>query len=148
MAAAAHGSILFLGWGVIVPVIIWLTNRSKSAFVSFHALQAIVYQLSQTILMTLLSFAAGLIMMVVMFGTMFQSAGNEEMMSLVMIAGQFLAMSVIMLGFGLFILYGFIGAALILSKREFWYLLFGGWIYRFLQSDPQVEPTPQAMVSE
>jgi uncharacterized Tic20 family protein len=51
MAAAAHGSIL-LGvltsgvGGIFAAMIIWLTQRDKSAYVAYQAMQALVYQTS------------------------------------------------------------------------------------------------------
>ncbi len=35
-AALAHGSTILFGFGFIVPLIIWITQRKKSAFASFH----------------------------------------------------------------------------------------------------------------
>lgn len=51
MAALAHGSILLgvltsgIG-GIFAAMIIWLTQRDKSAYVAYQALQALVYQTS------------------------------------------------------------------------------------------------------
>ena len=43
-ALLSHLSI-FIG-GIILPIILWATQRDKSKFVAFHSLQAIFYQLS------------------------------------------------------------------------------------------------------
>ena len=45
MAALAHISALLPFMGVIAPIIIWATQRDKSEYVAFQALQAVVYQL-------------------------------------------------------------------------------------------------------
>jgi uncharacterized Tic20 family protein len=45
MAALAHVSAVFSFMGVIAPIIIWTTQKDKSGFVAFQALQAIAYQL-------------------------------------------------------------------------------------------------------
>jgi len=50
MAALAHGSILLgiltsgIG-GIVAALVIWLTQRDKSRYVAFQALQATIYQL-------------------------------------------------------------------------------------------------------
>jgi uncharacterized Tic20 family protein len=51
MAALAHASVVLtfvialgLLLGVLVPLLIWLTHKEKSAYVSFQALQATVFQ--------------------------------------------------------------------------------------------------------
>jgi uncharacterized Tic20 family protein len=45
LAALGHVSILFSGIGIFVPLVIYLTQRKKSAFLAFHSLQAFIYQL-------------------------------------------------------------------------------------------------------
>ncbi len=62
MALLSHLSILIPNIGILVPVIIWLTNKEKSDFLKFHALQAIFFQLIFFILMMLFIFI-GVIMM-------------------------------------------------------------------------------------
>ena len=44
MAAIAHGMILFPYMGILVTLAIWLTQRDKSRYVSFQAVQAAIYQ--------------------------------------------------------------------------------------------------------
>jgi uncharacterized Tic20 family protein len=44
LAAVSHGSFIF-GFGIIVPLIIWLLQREQSAYVRFQALQAALWQL-------------------------------------------------------------------------------------------------------
>jgi len=45
MATLAHASVVLSGPGILVGVLIWLTQREKSAFASGQGLQAAVYQL-------------------------------------------------------------------------------------------------------
>ena len=44
LALLSHLSV-FMG-GIILPLIIWATQKDKSKFVRFHSLQAIFYQLA------------------------------------------------------------------------------------------------------
>ena len=67
LAALAHGSILLPLWGLIGAVIIWVTQREKSRFIRFQALQATVYQ----IVLILSWFAGGACYMCSFFGMFF-----------------------------------------------------------------------------
>ncbi len=45
MAALSHGSVVLFGAGVIAAIVLWVTQKEKSAYVAFQALQATVYQM-------------------------------------------------------------------------------------------------------
>src|SRR5512141_2065517 len=45
MAALAHATAILPVTGVIAPIVIWVTQKDKSEYVAFQALQAIAYQL-------------------------------------------------------------------------------------------------------
>lgn len=45
LAAIAHASVVASGFGILVGLIIWLTQREKSAYAARQGLQAAVYQL-------------------------------------------------------------------------------------------------------
>jgi len=45
MAAIAHGSVVVTGPGIVVGVLIWLTQKEKSPYAAAQAMQAAVYQL-------------------------------------------------------------------------------------------------------
>jgi uncharacterized Tic20 family protein len=45
MAALSHAAVIVSGPGILVGVIIWLTQREKSPYASRQGLQAVVYQL-------------------------------------------------------------------------------------------------------
>ncbi len=55
MAALAHTTAILPMMGVVAPIVIWVTQKDKSEYVGFQALQAIVYQLT----MVLAWFAGG-----------------------------------------------------------------------------------------
>lgn len=44
MAAIAHATVIFSALGLIGPLVIWGTQKEKSPFVAFQALQAAAYQ--------------------------------------------------------------------------------------------------------
>ena len=62
MALLSHLSIFIPNIGILAPIIIWVTNKEKSDFVRFHALQAIFFQLIFFVLMMLFMFV-GIILM-------------------------------------------------------------------------------------
>jgi uncharacterized Tic20 family protein len=45
MAAVAHASVIVFGTGILVGVIIWITQKEKNPYASWQGLQATVYQL-------------------------------------------------------------------------------------------------------
>jgi uncharacterized protein len=49
-AALAHITAIIPTMGIIAPIIIWVTQKEKSKFVNFQALQALVYQLLMLLL--------------------------------------------------------------------------------------------------
>jgi uncharacterized Tic20 family protein len=46
MAALSHITVILPFFGVVAPIIIWVTQKEKSQYVAFQALQALAYQLS------------------------------------------------------------------------------------------------------
>jgi uncharacterized Tic20 family protein len=64
MSLLSHLSIIIPNIGVIAPIIIWVTQKDKSRFVRFNAIQAIFYQLTFFVLV-ILSVFIGVILMLV-----------------------------------------------------------------------------------
>ncbi len=62
MSLLSHLSIIIPNIGVIAPIIIWVTQKDKSKFVRFNAIQAIFFQLLFFVLL-ILSIFIGLILM-------------------------------------------------------------------------------------
>jgi len=54
MAAIAHASVIVFGPGILVGVVIWLTQKEKSPYASRQGLQATLYQLLGMIVITAL----------------------------------------------------------------------------------------------
>ena len=46
MAALGHATIIWPVMGIIAPLVIWATQREKSRFVAFQALQAVAYHMT------------------------------------------------------------------------------------------------------
>ena len=45
MAALSHGSIIVSGMGIIVAVVVWLTQKDKFPYAARQAMQATIYQI-------------------------------------------------------------------------------------------------------
>lgn len=133
MAAIAHGSIIGGMMGLPVAAIIWVTQREKSPYVGFQALQALAYQLVGTL------------------GAMFCWAcwGGCYFLSFIPIMAAperyqdapppifFISLASMLIPLalmGLWWLYGLIGGVLTLTGRDFRYLILGRQLERYLAS--------------
>ncbi len=136
MAALSHMSVIIPVTGVIAPIIIWATQKDKSRYSGFQALQALTYQVVN-ILVFILGFAC-------YFGTFFLSmiltvaldsankggaAGSEFLMVFLPFSVMFLIGALQLL----FILYGIVAAVFSLQGKPFKYLIIGKRIEQYLQ---------------
>jgi uncharacterized Tic20 family protein len=141
MAALAHGSVLLSFFGPIVPALLWNSQRRKSSYVNFHALQALGYQAMffWFWLIAVFGIAFLSIVLIIPMSIFFDNASSN------ITAAPFLIQPIIFVGifsiFGLYFLIGFIGAILCFTGREFHYPLLGKWLERYLShgSDSEVE---------
>lgn len=133
LAGLAHGSIflgLFTGGigGIVAALVIWLTQREKSAYVTGQALQALVYQ-ALTFLVTMAVWCCwGLLWLVSILQPLI---ANPEAYDNAPPAGLWvgLILMFIPLGvWGLTILYGLYGAARSFSGHDFKYIVIGNWL--------------------
>ncbi len=130
MAALAHVSAILPFMGVIAPIVIWATQKDKSEFVAFQALQAIAYQL----LMILAWFVGMGCYMLSFFSTFlaipFAGSGGEvgPTVAPFFMAGffiPFIIFGAIFVGGAIFIIYGLIGAVSTFQGKDFRY--FDNW---------------------
>lgn len=86
LAMLSHLSII-LG-GIILPIIIWATQKDKSKFVRFHALQAIFYHIAYVVMIVAFVMLVALFFIIsgVGFG-MFDSMNKQSSMPVAMIVG-------------------------------------------------------------
>jgi len=129
LAAVVHASALFSFFGPIVPGIIWFTSRGKSAYLAFHAMQAMGYQMMSYWLWATIGpiFAFGLPFLMVPFGSKLRELPDPETIMPVMILfvwGSFLAV------FGVYFVIAMAGAILCLAGHNFNYPLLGNWLAR------------------
>ena len=44
VTSVCHSTVVILFWGLITPIVVWLTQQQRSAFLRFQAMQAAIYQ--------------------------------------------------------------------------------------------------------
>lgn len=135
MAALSHIAALLPMIGLVIPIVIWVTQKEKSKYVAFQSLQAAAYQLT----MIFAYFVAMGCYMVSFFFTFFTIpfAGDnvDPSTSPLFMIGfifPFLIFGFIFIGGGLFILYAIIAAVFNIQGKEFKYLVIGNSVERFL----------------
>lgn len=129
MAALAHASILlnfFIpGLGIIAAAAVWLTQRERSAYAAFQALQAAVLQLVLTL--APIVFGAGAVLAAV--SSLAFSRSGEGMLVLLIplvIIGGILILTILFLG----LLYALVAAYETYQGRDFRYWLIGKMVTR------------------
>jgi len=131
LAALAHASILFSFFGPIGSILVWVSQRTKSKYVRFHALQAMGYQVFSfwafLIGIFVLIFAA--IPLTILVEASFPKYSNPSVFPFILQPIIFLGILGLM---GIFFLYGFAGAVLCMMDRDFSYLIIGNWLKKKL----------------
>jgi uncharacterized Tic20 family protein len=136
LAALSHASIMLFGWGLVAPVIIWATNRAKSKYVRFQALQALGYQVFMTLFYLLLSLVVTIVMLVLVFLLIgIAVALNNDAFAIIATLLQFVILFAIFGMMGLYILGGIVAGAVCLAGKPFQYPFYGPWLERFLTPD-------------
>src|SRR5215510_1615873 len=140
MAALAHVSAILPFMGVIAPIVIWVTQKDKSEYVAFQALQAVVYQLSM-----ILAWFVGMSCYMLSFFTMFlgipfagESGQVDPSIAPLFALGfmiPFLVFGAIFVGGALFVIYGLIAAIQVFQGKDFRYFIIGTRLENYLQKD-------------
>jgi uncharacterized Tic20 family protein len=142
MAALAHISAVLPFMGVIAPIVIWATQKDKSEYVAFQALQAVVYQL-----MMILAWFVGMFCYMLSFLGMFLTipfAGDSvgpvsPGPSRFLVIGTFfpfLVFGAIFIGGAIFVIYGVIAAIQVFQGKDFRYVFLGNRLANYLKKNP------------
>jgi len=126
MAAVAHACALILGMGIVGAIVIWATQKEKSRYVAFQALQATVYQIIG-IAATMLGWFCWMALYFVSFIPLMSAAeqgGEPPFFFWFALLLMFVPMGLT----GLWILGGLWGAVRCLSGHDFKYLIIGNWL--------------------
>jgi uncharacterized Tic20 family protein len=126
-AAFAHGcALLILAGGIggiIAELVIWLTQKEKSAWVAFHGLQSLIFQ-AATLILTVLVVG---IVWVLGFVFSFITVGFGTLVAVPLMILVFFGGFAIM---GAGMIYSLYGAYQIYQGRDFYYIWVGDWVYR------------------
>lgn len=144
LATLAHASVVANTAnliGLIMVAFIWGTQREKSPFVRFQALQAVIYQsfmLAIGMLLTLIwAGCLGLSLIPVAFRPDLYTTSPPDIFWLVLIG------FVVPLGFALVaMLYGLYGALQVYRGKPFTYVLVGRWAHSVADESPTSSGTP------
>jgi len=137
-AALAHGSILLglftngLG-GFIGAALVWLTQKEKSRWVAFQALQAVVYQ---AVMLVVGGLGVGCYICAVfapLIPLMIDPQAAETMPMAIYICPSVCPLPVLFLVSGAFVLYGLYGAWRTLGGADFRYVVIGRMIEQRLR---------------
>jgi uncharacterized Tic20 family protein len=133
LAGLAHGSIL-LGLftngvgGIVAALVIWATQKEKSAYVAAQALQAMVYQ-GITFLITMLTWCCwGILYTLLIVVPLISNPGAYTDAPP---AGLWVGLLLMVVPFGIWgltILYGLYGAVRCLGGHDFKYAIIGNWL--------------------
>ncbi len=144
-AAIAHGSIILLGWGLIVPLLVWISQRQKSSFVAFQALQALVYQLLQMVywLVLIVLVFCGMLA-IILFGLLATQPTEPDAAAVALMIGvQFVPFLLIGCGWLLYLVPGVLGAVLVFLDKDFRYPVLGRWLESYLSPPAPGAEEPQ-----
>lgn len=134
MAGLAHITAILPLMGIIAPIVIWATQKDKSEFVAFQALQAVVYQLTM-----ILAWFVGMGCYMVSFFGLFLTipfaessapGAPTEMLGFFM---PFVIMGAIFLGGAVFVIYGIVAAIMTVQGKDFRYALIGKRLEQYMK---------------
>jgi uncharacterized Tic20 family protein len=126
LAALSHASVLFSGIGILVPLLIYFTQKKKSTFLAFHALQAFFFQLAGI----LFSFLSPFCILGVIFIPAFSEYLSGKFMSFEPYLGIYLIITVVITMLIVFcsliyMIYGTIAAIQTYQGKDFRYVIIG-----------------------
>jgi uncharacterized Tic20 family protein len=130
-AALAHGSVIFSFFGPIGPVIVWLLQRRKSKYVSFHALQAMGYQVFTFWIWILMSIFFPLLFLVLLVPGMFLLE-DTQYFDIFPFIFQVVFLIALFGMLGLYMLIGLVGAGFCIAGKDFRYPVLGHWLAKYL----------------
>ncbi len=138
LAALAHGSIVAQGLGILIGVLIYITQRDKSRYAALQALQAAVYQFVVLVVTIGLWMAWGVLLSVSMIPLMGNANADPSLLFWVSMIGMVVPF-LFMIVFGL---YGLWAALRAWQGHDFRYVAIGRWLDRV--DLPTTQPAQEA----
>ena len=129
MAALSHTAMILPYIGIVVPLGIWISQRDKSNWLRFQALQALVFQVLQFVIMTLV--ACFLIPLIL--SMMISTAENPD----TIFGSLFIIQLLPFLFWALLILLGLFAGVMCAFGRDFHYPILGRILTRYLEENDE-----------
>ncbi len=138
LAALAHVTAILPFTGLVAPIVIWVTQREKSAYVAFQSLQALAYQLTM-ILAWFLGMACYMCSCFAMFVSVplaASASGGARTTTVppIFAAGflfPFVIFGALIIGGIVFTIYALVAAVRALQGKDFRYLIIGNRIEQY-----------------
>jgi uncharacterized Tic20 family protein len=134
MAALAHASVVVFGMGIIASVVLWATEKDRSGYVAFQALQATVYHIVGFAI-----FLAGMLCWMILYFASFiplmiaaEQGSSDPPLAFIL---SLLLMVVPLVFMGLWIIGGLWGAARAFQGSDFHYLVIGQQVERWMAAE-------------
>jgi len=128
LAALAHGSVFAQGIGILVGVLVYITQHDKSRYAAFQALQAAVYQLLSLIVTIGLWVIWGVFYGLSMIPLIQQLDANPDAALPAIFWVSLASMIIPIIYMTLVSFYGLWGAVRTWQGKDFRYLLIGNWL--------------------
>ncbi len=149
MAALPHLATFLPFWGLVASIVIWATQKDKSRFVGFQALQAMIYQLMPVLggilffLCYLCSFGA-IFVVTPLIAAAADSAGTQSegviaALAMLPMSLPFCIWGVVLVIFLCYVAYALYAAIRVFQGHDFRYALIGSWLDRYMQRETAAE---------
>ena len=130
LAALAHGSVVAQGIGILVGVLVYITQRDKSRYAAFQALQAAVFQLLNLIITIGMWLVWGVFYGLSMVPLIQHADANPDAAPPAIFWIAMISMVIPLIYMIIVGLYGLWGGVRAWQGRDFRYLVIGGWLER------------------
>lgn len=133
-AAVAHGSILFIFLGPIVSLLVWVTQRRKSKYASFQALQALGFQTGMFWLWILFSIVLPIVFVIIVLVIAVVATEFDWDSELIPLVMNLVFFGLFIGSFGIMWMIGLIGTIACGLGFDFRYPFLGSWLAEYLIS--------------
>ena len=128
LAALAHGSVVAQGIGILVGVLVYITQRDKSRYAAFQALQAAVFQLANLIITIGVWLVWGVFYGLSMIPLIQHAEANPDAAPPAIFWIAMISMVIPFVYMIIVSLYGLWGGVRAWQGKDFRYLVIGGWL--------------------
>ena len=141
LAALAHGSVVTQGLGILVGVVVYITQREKSLYAAFQGLQAAVFQFVNLIIIIGMWVVWGVFYGLSILSLIKIEETNPDAAPPVIFWIAMISMVIPLIYMVLVGLYGLWGALRTWQGKDFKYLIIGGWLEKseLWKDDSQAE---------